>query len=167
MTLDDVSEGEMSKSQMHPSVRARVEEAEQLTKDLQEYFRGVDPESDQYMSPEEIEAATELNLHNRSLRSDMEDANAIMLNLSEISRNQTGQQLQETYEMMERILQHLDSVARQQWASRENTDESFYSVLDSDFSEWYNKKHPSIYYPEYTPGDLFKSRRNEAKAAWI
>ena len=154
MTLDDVSGGEMYKSGMNPETRSQLEAAEQLTGRLQEYFLNVDPESEAWLSEDEIAALTELNLYeNDRTRGDMGGADEIMESLSELSEDQAGSARRETWELMEQLMPHMDPFTQSLWTGDE--------PRDQHFARWYNRRHPSLYYPGYKPGDLFDSSKEE------
>ena len=138
-------------------INEREKEAEQLTEDVQEYFRNVDEDSEFFMDEDEILEAMDYDRYGDSYGGDMGGADEVLQCLSELSADQAGAARRKTYELMERIVPHLSAVSQNNWTGDGNENE----VYDERFTKWYSKRHPSLYYPGYQPGDLFDRGGND------
>ena len=157
LSMDDISNGEMSRSTLHPAIRARAESAAQLTEDVKDVFHGMDPESELWLSDEEIEdLMAHVTYGSDPDTGDIPEIDEITQRLSELSESQTGEERLKTYELMDRTLSHMGTQLTTGWIGTGNED----AVQNQDFAAWYHNRHPSLYYRGYQPGDLFKSRRN-------
>lgn len=157
LSLDDISNRDLTRSEMHPAFREKLENADALTERVQDVFRGMDPENELWMSPDEIEDAMDFNPWQSNLTlGDMHGSDEVLQRLSDLAATQDEEARTETYKLMEDILPHLDASYRERWTGMDERREP----IDRDFAEWYNDKHPSLYYPGYTPGDLFKTREH-------
>ncbi len=157
LSMDDISNGEMSRSTLHPAIRARAERAAQLTEDVKDAFHDIDPESELWLSDEEIEdLMTHVTYGSDPDTGDIPEIDEITQRLSELSESQTGEERLKTYELMDRTLSHMGTQLTTGWIGTGNED----TVQNQDFAAWYHNRHPSLYYRGYQPGDLFKNRRN-------
>ena len=82
--------------------------------------------------------------------------------LNELAKDATGERRTEIFKLMERMLPHLDALEQQRYTGDRNDPE----WQPTAFSRWYNKRHPSLYYPGYQPGDLFDRGKADRWTAW-
>ena len=156
VSMDDITNGEYSGS-IHPMFLERMDAAKELNDRVKAYFDKVDPNSDWYLTQEQIDDLMELNVYAR--RGDMADADEILISLSNLAKEQKNKTA--TYELMDDVLQHLSPVNQSYW-----TDDR-YSVKDEAFRDWYNRRHPSLYYPGYKRGDLAKDANLDKEVAYL
>ena len=147
LSLDDLTDGELRRSMYSAPVRQRELAVRELQQRVQDYFERLGPESEYYLDPEEIEELTEYNEFGTPMTGDMNEAQEIFDILEEISHEQEGSALQETYELMDRLLPHFGAMTDHLWTRVEGPFPAF--------AEWYHERHPSLYYEGYQPGDLF------------
>lgn len=151
LTLDDVSDNEMYKSGLHPGMRQKYEDVQQLRRELRDLYRGVDENSDQWISEEDIDDLTDFNLYNNDhTASDMNGADQIIDSLLELSEDEGKEGRERIYYLIERLLPHIGAAAQQIYTGKGYGLEA----RNENFASWYGERHPSIYYPGYRPGDL-------------
>ncbi len=140
--------------------RKRVEDTEELIDDLQEFYQSVDEYDENRLSQEELENYTDYNRYSRNVS--MYGGSEITDSLNELAKDATGERRTEIFKLMERMLPHLDALEQQRYTGDRNDPE----WQPTAFSRWYNKRHPSLYYPGYQPGDLFDRGKADSWTAW-
>lgn len=152
ISFDDITNGAMTRSNWNRNIRERAEEAEQLISDVQDYFRKMDPNDPDWLSADDIADEMDFNLYASDMTAgDMAGASTIMEILQQRSEQMSGQEREEAFLLMERILPHLSASVQQRYTGEGNND----NQAETAFSSWYSERHPSLYYPGYRPGDLF------------
>lgn len=142
ISLDDWTNGEYSNSNLHPRIRERIEAAAEIEKSIRDYFHTVSQKSEFWLSDEEIDDLMDFDVFSNS----MNGAGEIIENLSDISKvRKKGKTA--VYELMDSLLPYVSVSTQDTWIEAERS-------KDPAFAEWYNEKHPSLYYPGYRAGDL-------------
>ena len=153
-------EEDEDRSGWNEDFRKRVEDTEELIDDLQEFYQSVDEYDENRLSQEELENYTDYNRYSRNVS--MYGGSEITDSLNELAKDATGERRTEIFELMERMLPHLDELEQQRYTGDRNDPE----WQPTAFSRWYNKRHPSLYYPGYQPGDLFDRGKADSWTAW-
>ena len=117
----------------------------EINTEVNDYFANISEDNENYLSPDEISEMMEIDPY--ATDGDMENAEQIVMNLSNIAKTLSGKKLTQTYELMEKLLPHMSVYEQGNW-----TEERW--SQNPGFTEWYNQKHPSLYYPGYVPGKL-------------
>lgn len=152
ISFDDITNGAMTRSNWNRNIRERAEEAEHLISDVQDYFRKMDPNDPDWLSADDIADEMDFNLYASDITAgDMAGASTIMEILQQRSEQMSGQEREEAFLLMERILPHLSASVQQRYTGEGNND----NQVETAFTNWYSQRHPSLYYPGYRPGDLF------------
>ena len=124
--------------------RANVENSEALTQSVRDFL------TEHGIAEDEIE---EFGVnYNKAGKQNITDADNALAMVSEIAEGLTGKKQTEAFELMEGILRRMDPVERERYVAGDDP-------KSPAFAKWYNKKHPSLYYKGYKPGDLSWSRR--------
>lgn len=152
ISFDDITNGAMTRSNWNRNIRERAEEAEQLISDVKDYFRKMDPNDPDWLSADDIADEMDFNLYTSDMTAgDMAGASTIMEILQQRADRMSGQEREEAFLLMERILPHLSASVQQRYTGEGNNEDQ----AETAFSSWYSERHPSLYYPGYRPGDLF------------
>lgn len=179
MTMDDLTEGDYSLSAtegpQHERELARILKSH--AKDLLIGYQAegrYDP-----ITEEDIEDWMDADEYHSRMASLFNDGEQVLDELYSLSQDEPGKR-EEIFGLMERIVRTLDpetaqkytmeNVRRETRPMEEYTDGlRLQSVVDAtgeygsdypDFVRWYNERNPSLYYPDYEPGDLFDAGKN-------
>ena len=125
---------------LNPELTQRMQDAMALRSRVLNYFNNVDEDDSNYLSPDEIDALLAFNLYNGNRDWDnMPRAYDLVYTLSERSKEQSGADKEETYQLMADIIPHLSTDEADRW-----TESSFYNhPSNEDFYEWYTERHPT------------------------
>lgn len=146
ISLDDWLNGDVIKrSDLHPDIQRRIDEAAKLETKIKKYFDYVSTDSEYFLTPDEIDDMMSVDPYGGD--GDMYNAEQLVMNLSELSKEQTGEKRRQTYLLMDELLPHLSNYEAGNWTEDRWTQ-------NKAFTDWYNKQHPSLYYPGYTPGRM-------------
>ena len=146
--------GDAEQRRMHTQIRERVEAAEQVRTDVQAFFRNVSEESENFLDADEIEEALAYDPHGNRELGDMYDADAVLESLSGIAAENGGKTRTQAFDLMDRLLEHVSPAVANSWIGE--------GSQDADFAEWYEGRHPSLYYEGYQTGDLnFRTGKNQ------
>ena len=163
VTFDDITGGEMERSNWDPVFREKYERAQQVEEDVQEYFRKMDENDPDWLSEEDIEVMLDYDPFSFGPESaSMEDAGYIADTLVRRAMNQTGEERQESYQLIERLLPYMRAIDQMMFTGDGNSDK----VTSIAFKKWYDRRHPSLYYPGYEQGDLFDKGQADRWTAW-
>ena len=179
ITMDDLTEGDYSLSATvgprHERELARILKSH--VKDLLVGYQAegrYDP-----ITEEDIDDWMDADEYHDSMASLFNDGEQVLDELYLLSEDEPWER-EEIYYLMERIVRTLDPETAQKYTMenvrRETRPaEEYYSglklqsVVDAtgeygsdypNFARWYNSRNPSIYYPDYEPGDLFDAGKN-------
>lgn len=150
ISLDEMTGGELSRSMLHPATREGLQRAADLKERIRDLFRN---EGQAGLTDEELDDAlfVDPDRGNRNIR--MSDPLTVLRALSELSRETDLGERTRIYELMEELTGYMDPAAAERWTGMDENRKP----NDTDFAEWYNERHPSLYYPGYKPGDLMNS----------
>ena len=156
LSFDDITYGEYS-GQTHASIRERLENADALRQRVKDYFRSVDPESNWHLTDEQIDDLMEVNPYGNFVNGDMNAADDVMISLANLAEEaEPGRRMTETFELMEDLLDHMPRTVAGSWIDNER-----YEPINETFADWYEQRHPPLYYPGYRrEGGLGRNRRN-------
>lgn len=179
ITMDDLTEGDYSLSAtvgpQHERELARILKSH--VKDLLVGYQAegrYDP-----ITEEDIDDWMDADEYHDSMASLFNDSEQVLDELYLLSEDEPWER-EEIYYLMERIVRTLNPETAQKYTMenvrRETRPaEEYYSglklqsVVDAageygsdypNFARWYNSRNPSIYYPDYEPGDLFDAGKN-------
>lgn len=179
ITMDDLTEGDYSLSAtvgpQHERELARVLKSH--VKDLLVGYQAegrYDP-----ITEEDIDDWMDADEYHDSMASLFNDGEQVLDELYSLSQDEPGKR-EEIFGLMERIVRTLNPETAQKYTMenvrRETRPaEEYYSglklqsVVDAtgdygsdypNFARWYNSRNPSVYYPDYEPGDLFDAGKN-------
>lgn len=142
ISLDEwINAGREEDRNVHPDVQARIDTANNLEERVQQFFRNVPKDNKSALTPEEIEDYMTVDPY--KARGDIADAAEVVNRLSDIAKDQPWNDRRKTWLLMEDLLPHLDTGDRNLW-----TESRF--ARDKAFTQWYENRHPSLYYPGYT-----------------
>lgn len=79
------------------------------------------------------------------------DVDNVMQMVSDVASESATSKRGEAYLLMEGLLDRMDPARAEAYIKEEG-------AKNQAFANWYNKRHPSLYYKGYAPGDLFWSR---------
>lgn len=145
ISLDDwVNNRQETNRDLHPRLQKMLDDAAALEERVREFFRSVPEDSQYYLDSDQIDSMMEVDLYGSD--GDMHSADDIIDNLSNLAKNMRGSNRENAYELMDALLQHLSVVQQDRWIEQPS--------FDSAFFDWYNRKHPSLYYPGYQIGKL-------------
>ena len=179
ITMDDLTEGDYSLSAtvgpQHERELARILKSH--VKDLLVGYQAegrYDP-----ITEEDIDDWMDADEYHDNMASLFNDGEQVLDELYLLSEDEPWER-EEIYYLMERIVRTLNPETAQKYTMenvrRETRPaEEYYSglklqsVIDAageygsdypNFARWYNSRNPSIYYPDYEPGDLFDAGKN-------
>jgi len=132
---------------LHPRIRSLLNRAAATEQKVKDYFSQIPEDSEYYLDPEEIDDMMEVDPFGSAYDGYMYNAEQIVQNLSDLSKEQYGKAKIQTYELMDELLGYMSTLRSAEWKEELLTG-------NKTFTEWYNQKHPSLYYPGYVPGDL-------------
>lgn len=132
---------------LHPRIRSLLNKAAATEQNVKDYFSQIPEDSEYYLNLEEIDDMMEVNPYGSAYDGYMYNVEQIVQNLSDLSKQQHGKAKEQTYELMDELLGYMSTLRSSYW-KEENLSKN------QTFTEWYNQKHPSLYYPGYVPGSL-------------
>lgn len=165
--FDDPLEGQMGfadveRSNMHPAMRARLDEAEQLTTGVKMFFRTLPEDSEYGLSQEQVESMMDFNLYSSDItRGDMTDPTALIDAILDVAHHGGDYRRRAGYRLVERLLNHVDTSTQHAYIRGSGDNR----VKSEAFADWYEARHPSLYYPGYKPGDLFEHKYDKGGKA--
>ena len=163
VTFDDITGGEMERSSWDPVFREKYETAAEVTADVKEYFAKLDENDPNWLSGEDIDGMLNYDPFAPGWPdATMDEPGYVAELLLDRAMDQTGAERQESYLLAERLLPYMDALTRQTYTG----DGAEMDVFSPAFKRWYDKRHPSIYYPGYEPGDLFDRGKADSWKAW-
>lgn len=155
ISLDEwINGGREERTDLHPDIRARLDAAADLENRVERFFAGMPEDSEYFLTADEIDEMMEVNPFDSGDGAGMMDnAEQIVMNLSEISKDLRGQRKTEAYSLMDALLEYMPVARQTNWTEDRRS-------RDANFTAWYNRKHQSLYYKGYKPGDLIRNRKN-------
>ena len=156
ITLDEWTGGELQRSMLHPATREGLNRAAGLRERIKDFYRDTDAER---FTDEELDDLlfVDQDKGNRNIK--MSDPGTVLRDMSEIAKDRDADTRTQIYTMMEELLGYMDPAQAERWTGMDENR----TPNDTAFAEWYNARHPSIYYPGYTPGDLMNNLDNQIR----
>ncbi len=146
ISLDEWMAGEERQgTDVHPRIRKLLDGAAATEQKVRDFFTQIPEDSEYYLDPDEIDDMMEVDPFGSAYDGYMYNAEQLVMNLSELSKGMQGAAKEQAYELMDELLGYLSTSQAANWKEDRLTE-------NKTFTEWYNRKHPSMYYPGYVPG---------------
>lgn len=150
ISLDEWMAGEERQdTSIHPRIRKLLDDAAATEQRVREFFSQIPEDSEYYLDPDEIDDMMEVDPFGSAYDGYMYGAEQLIMNLSDLSKGMQGAAKEQAYELMDELLGYLSTSQAANWKEDRLTE-------NKTFTEWYNRKHPSMYYPGYVPGKFLK-----------